>query len=182
MKQFILKSIIFFGLFLALSSCTGTKKISEKNSETKIKELSEKTTDKVSDTKTNKEINDNISVPLRSNNEEVNKAIRDAFRDFNFNKQSGTNSTQFIFDEEAMAFKIANIIGATQDKNTSSVIDTKTDKSFEQTTDEYFSKKISQIPWWLWVVAIIYLMPRIVEGVSAIYNPFSLLIKKIKTK
>lgn len=182
MKSFALKILLLTGLFLAITSCAGVRTTSEKNSETKTSDHSEKTSDKTADTKTNREINDNFGVPIRSNDEAVNKAVRDAFRDFNFNKQSGTNSTQIIFDEEAMAFKIANIIGETQDKNTSSVSESKSDKSFEQTTDEYFSKKISQIPWWLWLAIAVYFMPKIVEGVSAIYNPLSLVVKKFTNK
>jgi hypothetical protein len=182
MKSFIVKFLFISGLFLAITSCTGMRTTTSKNSDTKTTELNEKNTDKTADTKTNREINENFGVPVRTNDEAVNKAVRDALRDFNFSKQSGTNSTQIIFDEEAMAFKIANIIGETQDKNTSSVSETKSEKTFEQTTDEYFSKKVSQIPWWLWLIVAIYFMPRIVEGVTSIINPLSLVVKKFSNK
>lgn len=165
-----------------LGSCLGAKSTSEKNSTTKQSDKTEISSDKKSETNTNKAIDDKFNIPLRSNDENVNKAIREAFRDFGYNKQSGSNATQMIFDPDAMAFKIANYIGQTQDKTETSSKDTKIEKSFEQTTDEYFSKKIALIPWWVYVIAVLYFVPKLIDGVSAIYNPLAVVVSKIKRK
>lgn len=174
----------FFAIIISLffSSCLGSKSVSEKNSVTKQSDKTEINTDKKSETNTNKAIDDKFNIPVRSNDENVNKAIRDAFRDWGYNKQSGSNATNMTFDPDAMAFKIANYIGETQDKSESTTKDTKVEKSFEQTTDEYLSKKISLIPWWVYVIGILYFLPKIIEGVTAIYNPVMAAYGKFKSK
>lgn len=175
-----MKNVFYLVILLCLSSCLGTKEVSNKNTSTAQSDKSEINTDKKTETNTNKAIDDKFNIPLRSNDENVNQAIRDAFRDFGYNKQSGSNSTQMVFDPDAMAFKIANYIGETQDKNEASVKDSKVERSFEQTTDEYFSKKIALIPWWLYAIGILYFAPKVIEGVTSIYNPVAGVIKKIK--
>ena len=73
-------------------------------------------------------------------------------------------------------------IGETINEKTKVSEKEKTEKSFEQTTDEYISKKIAAIPWWLYLIGFLYFAPRLIQGVSAIINPVSALITKINTK
>lgn len=171
---------ILLVLVLTTIGCAGTKTSSEKNSVTKESDKTEINNDKKSETNVNKAIDDRFNINVKTDNEAVNEAIKKAFRDFGYNKQSGSNSTQMTFDPDLMAFKIANYIGQTQDKSESSVSDTKIEKSFEEKTDEYFSKKISQMPWWLWLIAAIYFLPKLIECVSVIMNPLSGLLEKFK--
>jgi len=76
-----------------------------------------------------------------------------------------------------MALLIANIIGETKDTKEITTTNTLIEKSFEQKSDEYFSKKVQQIPWWLYAIAAVYLLPKIIEVVSLIYAPISGLLK-----
>ncbi|MGV3695490.1 hypothetical protein [Flavobacterium sp.] len=175
-----MKNIIYILIAICFSSCLGTKEISKTDTNTKQSDKTEINNDKKSEVNTNQAIDDKFNIPVRSNDEAVNEAIRKAFRDFGYNKQSGSNSTNMTFDPDLMAFKIANYIGETQNKTDTSTSDTKIEKSFEQITDEYLSKKMKLIPWWVYVIVGLYFLPKIIEGVTAIVNPVSSLVVKLK--
>lgn len=149
------KLLIISTLFILLFSCGTLKKTSEKTSTTKQTELTEVKTDSTSEIDTNKEIKDRIviSVP-EANDENTTKLVDAILNQLNTSKTSGTNSYNSRYDEETRQLVIDFIVAQTQSKITATTSDSKTEKTFEQQTDEYIEKKIKSIPIWVWVLLL----------------------------
>ena len=169
-------------VFLMLTSCLGTKQTTEKNSVSNTTENKQVDNTKQTDIATNRPIDDKFNIPIRSNDEAVNTAIRNAFRDFGYTKQSGTNSTQMSFDPDAMAFKIANYIGQTQDKSTVVKTDNTSTKTSNTVKEDAFYKKIQVIPWYIYVAAAIFFLPNILKIISPAYAIIQKVISDLKTR
>jgi len=160
------------------SSCTTTKKTTETSSKTKKSVLTETKTDSTNVIKKNQKIDNEYTIPLRTADSLTNARIREALRNFQAGARSGNNSTNVVFDEDALAFKIASIVGETTSEKTTTNTDTNTEKSFEQKTDEYIEKKIKRIPWWFYALIGFWFLPQIIERLQFIINPLSAIIKK----
>lgn len=173
-----MRSLIVILLCFLLTGCLGTKKTTEKSQTTTQKEQSSEVKESTKETNTNRAINENFGISLKTGDSLVNARIRQALRDFKYSNSSGANSTELRFDEESMALLIANIIGETKDEkeltNNSLVVQ----KTFEQTTDEYIKTKISQIPWWGYVIVGLLVVPKLIEGFGFFTNPLLKLIRK----
>lgn len=175
---------IIIGIAVAITacSCLGTKKVTETNSKTVQTESLSHISDKQETTAVNRAINENTGISLKTGDSLVDARIRQALRNFNFQKSSGTNSTSVRFDDATMSLLLANIIGETADKSVKEVDRKETERSFEQETDSYIFKKMSQIPWWVYVIAGLYFLPKIIDVAKIIFIPFAGMIAKISKK
>jgi len=169
--NFALQLIAVTIVALMFASCTGLKKITNSNKETK----SEVKTDSVSNTKINNAIKDEVKFQIaQSENEEVNKKIDEILSKINVSKQSGDNSYKLYYDKQLREIKAKINVAETKNETTS----TNTEKSFEEKTDEYIEKKLKLIPWWVYALALFWLLPHVLNRLQLIYNPLSGFIKK----
>lgn len=167
MKKFILLLAV-----LLMTGCMGTKIVSDKSTVTKSLENTDTKHDTQKETKINKGINAQSGISLKTGDSLVNTRIREAMRNYNYSNQSGSNSTNVKFDEASMALLIANIVGETSDTKETDTKTTIKEKTFEQQTDEYLSKKMVAVPWWLWAIGIMMFLPKAIDFVVAIIHPF----------
>lgn len=180
-----MKRIFLICLTSLLFSCAGTHKVTEKTSTTNSKENTEIVKDSTLNSEINKKIDDAVNlIVTRSNtsdaefNKAVDRAVDDILSKLNMTKQSGDNSYSLMYDKVKRELLLQMQVGET--KSTSQTVNKseKIEKSFEQVTDEYFSKKINMIPWWVWVAGAIWFLPKIIERVMLIVNPIRAMIKK----
>lgn len=172
------KLLIISTLFISLFSCTGAKKIFQKNSSTK--ETTTEKTDSISKVETSLPIQDRIVVNIpETDNSEINMMFTELLRRLNTSKTSGSNSYNLKFDEETKQL-IADIKVAAS-KVSETKTNSQTEKSFEQKTDEYISKKISQIPFLVWLGLIFWFLPQILSRLQLIISPISGFIKRNAT-
>ena len=165
-----MKKLIIFGVVLMMASCLGTKKVLEKTNSSVEKEKTETHSDSTRTETINRVIDDEYTIPLATNDSLVNVRIREALTNFSAGKSSGTNSTRIYFDEDAMAFKIASIIGETSDLESSSSNEVLIEKTTEQIVTEYAKTIKKMIPWWLYLVAIFFLLPHIIK-ILGVFSP-----------
>jgi len=181
MKKFI---VIVFTL-LMLISCAGTRKTTEKNSTTSVKEKTEVVIDSTKATQINKMIDDAATILVtrsdtsdKAFNEAVDKKVDEILSKLNLNKQSGDNGYSLAYDALKRELEFRAKVGETKSESQKVSTSKSTEKSFEQTTDEYISKKVTAIPWWFWVGLVVWFLPQVIEKVTAIINPISGFLKK----
>lgn len=174
-----MKNLIYILVFVLFTSCLGSKKVMETNKSTTEKQSSEVVKDSTTNTETNAEIKDRIVINVpETDNTEVMEMFTSVLRRLNTSKSSGSNSYQMRYDEETKEL-IADIkVAATEMQKTRVTSDSKIEKSFEQTTDEYISKKVKLIPWWFWIGIIVWFLPQITDRAKLIINPLQSLFKK----
>jgi signal recognition particle GTPase len=179
----------YLALIIAFSfiGCGTMKTNSEKNKSTKETNLSEKSKDSSHITEKNKAINDKSVIPVQKSDTgnrdfdaEVNRAVDRILASLNHQKSSGDNGYELYYDLIKRELQFRATIGETSNTKEKVKEKEKTEKSFEQKTDEYLSKKISQIPWWLYLIAIIYFAPKLIEGITAFTNPVLGILSRIK--
>ena len=157
---------------LLVIGCMGTKSISDKSIVTKSTENTDVKHDTQKETQINKGIDARQGISLKTGDSLVNARIREALRNFNYSNKSGSNSTDVKFDEASMALLIANIVGETKDTKETDTKSTTIEKTFEEQTDEYLNKKIVAMPWWIWVIGALFLLPKVIEIFGLITSPF----------
>lgn len=169
---------IFLLFLLSLASCSTLKKEVDSKEINRVEKNSLNVVK--SDTiQKNRAIDDKIVVNVKTPDEAINAAIRNAFKDFAYSKESGSNSTNMTFDPDQMAFKIANYIGETQDKTSSSNTDTSKEVTIEERADRYIERRIKSLPWWVYIIGVLYFAPKLIEGISSFINPISTIVKRI---
>ena len=171
------KAAVIFILFI-LFSCRSVKSASEKSTVSELTAITEITKDSTKVTKISEAIADDFAFSLRTNNKELDSIIKQRLKGFSTSKQSGNNSYSASFDYEKMALIVKGIVGPSIESETSTNSDAKSEKSFSQQTDEYFSKKIKSIPIWIYILVGLYFLPKIIAGITAILNPMQTLIGK----
>jgi len=152
--------IIFISVFLI--GCLGSKTVSESTIKTKEVDKSEKVKDSISTKDTNKAIDDKIVTPVpKTGNAEMDARFDALLSAMNTSKTSGDNSYKRYYDENTRQlieeFKIGETTSEKIDVNESE----KVEKTFEEQQNEYFKKKITTMPWYLWVALFVFLWPTI---------------------
>ena len=168
-----MKKLILFIICISFSSCLGVKKLIEKKNVSKTTEKTEIVSDSVATKEVSKAINNEYTIPLKSTDSLVNNRIREALQNFQAGAKRGGNSTRIVFDADALAFKIASIVGETQSTNTATNNETKIEKTDEERIVEISKKVYKMIPWWIWVVAIVWFLPQIISRLQLLLNPLS---------
>ena len=174
-----MKRLPYILLIVFLSSCLGSKKVMESNKEVKSSENTEIKKDSVSNTVTSQAIKDRIVINVpETDNAELMEMFNSVLHRLNTSKTSGANSYQMRYDEETKQL-IADIkVAATKFQETKVTSDTKIEKTFEEKTDEYISKKVKSMPWWFWLGIVVWFLPQIIDRLKLIYNPILGLLKR----
>lgn len=151
-----MKRLLLILTLVLFCSCLGSKKVAEKSSETKSTEKTEVKKDSSSTTTINEGIKDRVVINVpEADNEATMKSLDAILKLLNTSKTSGSNSYHLKYDEQMKQLILDVVVAATQNKETVTNSDTNTETSFEQRTDEYIKKKITAIPWWVYLVAVI---------------------------
>lgn len=166
-----MKNLFYIILIALCTSCLGTKKVVENTTAKKEMQKKEVKKDSSNVVEKNQEISDQISLSLRTNNKKVDSIIRQRLKGFNSSKKSGSNRYNAVFDYEKMALNIAAVIGATQNQTITTDSNTNTEKSFEERTNEYIKKRITTMPWYLWVVIYFFFLDGKIVGILANFIP-----------
>jgi len=180
-----MKNILILFILLTVTSCLGTKKTTERNSEIVKTELLQTKKDSISDTKTqvSEAINDKLVIDVgNSGSVECDEKIDEILKKLNTSKSSGGNSYNSRYDAETRQILVDFIIAQTENKETTLDINSEiqSEKSIEEKTSENISKVVKVVPWWLWVILIFWFAPAILEKLQMIINPLSILTKNFK--
>ena len=181
-----MKKILFIVLLASgICSCRSVKTVSETNKETNKTEKKEVKKDSINTTVINKSINDALTIPVVKSNTNnkvkdsiINSKVDEILSRLNTTKKSGNNSYKLFYNLEKRFLELQASIGETKDTNTDTKIEETTEKTFEEKTDEYFSKKVRSIPWWLYALVVFWFFPQILARVQAVINPISTIFKK----
>ena len=161
---------LFTVLFL-MGSCVGSKRLVESSNVKEVSSKIEFKKDSSSFVERNKEIKDNISLSLRTNNKKVDSIIRQRLKGFNSSKKSGTNRYNAVFDYEKMALNIAAVIGATQNEVTEYSSELEKETSVDEKVDSYVKTKISVVPWYVWVLLYFFFLDSKVVSIVSNFIP-----------
>lgn len=158
--------------------CLGTKKISEKNTSTKLVEKTETKSDSTSKETINKAIKDEavLNIPESKTDDpeydkRVNDAVANILKNLNFQKSSGDNSYKLYYDEKLRQLRAEFEVGQTKNSETSSNNQTNTDRSFEEKIETSVKKIIKMIPWWGWILLIWLTRHHILIPIIATFFP-----------
>ena len=180
-----MKKIAFILIFISLNSCLGVRKIVEKKTISKEIEKTDLKTDSVNLLVKNNPINDKIDISVPESktpdldfNKAVNDRVDEILSKLNTSKTSGDNSYKLYYNLLKRQLNFEANIGETLNEKTNVSSEKTSEKSFEQQTDEYISKKVSRIPWWLYVIAAVWFGPIIVNKIKFFTDPLAMLLKK----
>lgn len=159
-----MKKLILIGC-LFIFSCGVLKK--EKSTTTVQTEKTETKKDSTTNVKVNKAINDKVTTNVQPSGDPVLDAKIDAIlSNLNTTKSSGDNSYRFYYDAKLRELKAEFAVAKTQDSVATT--NSKTEKSFEESVDEYVKKIV--VPWWMYLIGIILIFPYI-KGVLFFFMP-----------
>lgn len=183
-----MRKILIILCAISLGSCS-TLKESETNISSKKEKNTEKSKDSSHVTEKNKAINDHSIIPVQKSetgnrdfDAEVNRAVDRILAGLNQKKNSGDNGYELYYDLIKRELQFRATIGETSNVKEKVREKEKTELSFEQKTDQYLSKKVRQIPWWIYLLIALYFGPKLIEGVTAFTNPIIGLISRYKNK
>tara|TARA_R110002049_G_scaffold4063_3_gene29318 strand:- start:675 stop:1208 length:534 start_codon:yes stop_codon:yes gene_type:complete len=176
-----MKNILILLIVISLTSCLGTKKVTDKQAVTTTIEKVTTKTDSSSNTNTNQAIKDRIIINVpKADDENTTKMVNAVLSQLNTSKVSGNNSYTSTYDNETRQLIIDFIIAATQNKQTVKSTDTNSEQTFEKTVSENTKKVVKMIPWWIWLLVVIWFFPQILSRVMMIISPIKLLLTKQK--
>ena len=177
----IIGAIVFMLLVSTLISCSlmnlGSKKVTETNKETTLIEKTEIKKDSTSIEIVSKKIDDSIIIEVPVSDPEVDAKIDEILSKLNMSKSSGDNSYRFYYDSKLRELRAEFEIGETKDSEVIKSEETVSEMSFTEKTDEYISKKIKTLPWWIWLIGI-WLIRKHIINIIGIFVPG---VKGIKT-
>lgn len=165
---------------ILFNSCLGSKKLSEASEETKSEIVENTSRDSVNVKEISKEINDELSLSLRTNNKVVDSIVANRLKGLNLNKTSGGNSYQAKFDYEGMALILKAVVGETQNQSVQVESESEKETTMETRIDNYIKEKITAMPWYLWAGIILLFLPNLIKIVMTIVNPVMGLVQVVK--
>ena len=179
-----MKTLYFF-LVLTICSCRAAKVVKKSVKETIATEKKEVKKDSISVIAINKPINDVLTIPVVKSNTNnkardsvINTKVDEILSRLNTAKKSGKNNYKLYYDLEKRLINLQTSIGETKDTAVHTKREETTQKTFEQKTDEYISKKINRIPIWIYALVIFWFFPQIFQRVKKIINPIASILKK----
>ena len=168
---FIVLLTVFIG---SLSSCSTLGKIAKKETVTNATEVVKTDNKEISTTRTSEAIQDRVIINVpESDNKELMDMFNSMMKQMNISKSSGSNSYNSKYNEELKQWVIDFTVAQTLNKEKEKVTDTKSEKTFEQSVDEYIKKIV--IPWWVYAIAFVLLYPNIEKIFTTVFG----LIKRI---
>ncbi len=177
----IIGAIVFVLLFSTLQGCSlmnlGSKKVTETNKETSLIEKTEIKKDSFKTEIVSKRIDDAITIEVPVSDPEIDAKIDEILSKLNMSKSSGDNSYRFYYDSKLRELRAEFEIGETKDSEIIKSEETISEKSLTEKTEEYISKKIKTLPWWIWLIGI-WLIRKHIINIIGIFVPG---VKGIKT-
>lgn len=174
MKKYVYIILISFFCY----SCLGTKKVIETNTSKKSVEKSEVKKDSSNVVEKNKAISDKLDLTVpkaktddKEFNKRVDSKVDEILAKLNTSKRSGDNSYKLYYNLLKRQVEFEAKIGSTQNEKTSVVNEEKTEKSTEDVIDTYIYKKVTTIPWWLWVFIYFMFLDGKVVGILSNFIP-----------
>lgn len=182
-----MKNLIYSLIILILfSSCLGTKKVIENTSSKKSIEKSEVKKDSSKVVEKNKSISDKLDLTVPSSktddkdfNKKVDAKVDEILAKLNTTKTSGDNSYKLYYNLLKRQVEFEAKIGETKNETTATNNEEKKETSTEEKIDSYISKKFTVIPWYIWLIAVIWFLPTIINKVILIATPFKSISKFI---
>lgn len=152
-----MKKIVLLFICIILTGCLGTKKIVEKQATKTTTEKVEVKKDSINVVEKNKAIADklDVSVPKAKTpdidfNKKVDEKVDEILAKLNTTKTSGDNSYRLYYNLLKRQVEFEAKIGETQNENTTTNSEEKTEKTTEEIIDTYIYKRITTMPWYLW--------------------------------
>ena len=153
-----MKKIVLLFICIILTGCLGTKKIVEKQATKNTTEKVEVKKDSINVIEKNKAIADklDVSVPKAKTpdidfNKKVDEKVDEILAKLNTTKTSGDNSYRLYYNLLKRQVEFEAKIGETKNENTTTNTEEKTEKTTEEIIDTYIYKRITTMPWYLWV-------------------------------
>jgi hypothetical protein len=178
----MIRLVIYILVTATLFGCLGSKKVSEKSVEKTTVETTAIKKDSTALTVVNKPIADKVSLPVplaKSTDSSFDSAVNDKvdqiLSKLNTTKSSGDNSYTLYYDLLSRQLNFEAAIGETVNQSTTSDSKLIKNKSTAEEVDSYVSKKVNQLPWYVWVIAAIILLNQILSFGQKLSNPLSML-------
>ena len=183
-----MKKIIFtFIILIVFTSCLGTKKITENNTSKKTTETSAIKKDSSNVIEKNGAINDKLKVAIPKVNtsdavfnQKCTEIIDQLLEQVNTQKSSGNNNYSLYYNLEKRLLELQVQIAETKNETTATNNEVISEKSTEEKIDSYIYKKVSVIPWYVWLGVIVFFLPNIIDRILLIINPIKGLVQKLK--
>tara|TARA_B110000967_G_scaffold209539_1_gene266154 strand:+ start:3082 stop:3657 length:576 start_codon:yes stop_codon:yes gene_type:complete len=153
-----MKKIALLFICIVLTGCLGTKKIVEKQATKTTTEKVEVRKDSTNVVEKNKAIADKLDVAVPNAktsdthfNKKVDQKVDEILAKLNTTKTSGDNSYKLYYNLLKRQVEFEAKIGETQNENTSTNSEEKTENTNEEILDTYIYKRITTVPWFLWI-------------------------------
>ena len=166
-----MKKLLVLLLAISLTSCLGTRKVTETSTEKTTTEVSETTKDSVSTVKVNKAIDDKISTKIEATDDPyLDERIDEILQKLNTTKTSGGNAYNLYFNKKTRELIAELKIAQTADSTLVTNTEIKEEKTTEEVASEYISKTIKIIPWWAWLI-VAYLLRKPILTILSFFFP-----------
>ena len=157
-------------------SC-GATKTTETKTETKIEHTSVKSNDSIVLKEINRAISDlvNIKIPKSKSNNAildsiVNARVDEILEKIDFKKVSGDNQYQILYNRLKRQIEASFTVGKTEN-NTSNVKQIEIDKKSDTYLISEYEKKIRGLPFYWWIIGLIFLFRKFIFGVLELTFP-----------
>lgn len=164
-------SLTFLTNCRTMKKTTNTETKTEKNDSTSFKK------ETVSNTETNKAINDEVTTKVPKSNtgdvdfdKRVNDKIDEILSKLNTQKSSGSNSYNFNYDRLKRELRAEFEIGETKSQETDSKEESASVSETKEESTTEVETVIKRIPWWGWVIAVL-LFQKQIAGVASTLFP-----------
>ncbi|RSC96064.1 hypothetical protein [Tenacibaculum singaporense] len=166
------KRITLVLVILFFSSCVGSKKIVEESTIKKQTEKKEVKKDSSNVIEKNGAIQDKVITPVASTgNDETDKKIDEILSKLNTTKKSGSNSYRQYYDTETRQLITDFLVAQTQNQKTVTNNESTSETTLEEQINSYVYKRITTMPWYLWVVIYFLLLDTKVVSLLANFIP-----------
>ena len=153
-----MKKIVLLFICIVLTGCLGTKRIVEKKATKVTTEKVEVKKDSTNVVEKNKAIADKLDVAVPNAktsdadfNKKVDQKVDEILAKLNTTKTSGDNSYKLYYNLLERQVEFEARIGETQNENTTTNLQEKTEKTTDEIIDTYIYTRITTVPWYLWI-------------------------------
>ena len=153
-----MKKIALLFICIVLTGCLGTKRIVEKKATKVTTEKVEVKKDSTNVVEKNKAISDKLDVAVTNAkttdadfNKKVDQKVDEILAKLNTTKTSGDNSYKLYYNLLKRQVEFEARIGETQNENTTTNSEEKTEKTTDEIIDTYIYTRITTVPWYLWI-------------------------------
>ncbi|WP_281980460.1 hypothetical protein [Tenacibaculum mesophilum] len=166
------KRITLILVILLFSSCVGSKKIVEEATIKKQTEKKEVKKDSSNVVEKNGAIQDKVITPVASTgNDATDKKIDEILSKLNTTKKSGSNSYRQYYDIETRQLITDFLVAQTLNQKTVTNNESTSETTLEEQINSYVYKRITTMPWYLWVLIYFLLFDTKVAALLSNFIP-----------